>query len=73
MISFHLNCLPSKFNIPNIECILVLDEGKSLAWAGWESEVRMTINIIMLVDIKTENLEHLYGDRRNMWGLSWAT
>ena len=23
--------------------------------------------------VKTVYLEHLYGDRRNMWGLSWAT
>jgi len=25
---------PGKFNIPNIECILVLDKGKALAGAG---------------------------------------
>ena len=29
-----LICLPCKFNIPDIEGILVLDECKALAWAG---------------------------------------
>ena len=41
---------------------------KARPWQGLDGRQRLIFNYV-----KTVNLEHLYGDRRNMWGLSWAT
>ena len=38
-IVFFELIVPGKLNIPNIECILVLDKGKALAWAGQMSYI----------------------------------
>ena len=43
--------IPGKFNIPNIECILVLDKGKALAGAGEMSHIIRNATIRLMKSV----------------------
>ena len=46
-LSLQKITLPGKFNISDIECVLVLDEGQALARAGLE--ILFYISILMII------------------------
>ena len=49
-LSLQKITLPGKFNIPDIECILVLDEGQALARAGLEILFYISILNMIIID-----------------------